>query len=303
MQPEQQKIKWVDLVRALGVGVAFLIPGVSGGTMALIFNLYDKIIDAANNIFKQFVFSIKTLLPILLGIVISILICWYPFKLAFEHIMFAVLTLFVGFILGGLPSLIIEVKGVKVNKLYIFLFLISFLFAASLGFLSVYFEIDIQSLYDSRPWWLYFLVAFVGIIPGFALVVPGISGSMIMIVLGFYKPNISMITNFLTWTNVGSTLGLYMCLACGILAGILMASKIMALVLAKYRVSTFYMIIGVIIGSIISMFYNFETVSYYGLVGFRWWEILLAGILLAFGIAVSLKISKLGEKKEIKEVN
>lgn len=302
MQPEKQKIKWSDFFRGLGVGVAFLIPGVSGGTMALIFNLYDKIVGAVNNVFKHFLSSVKTVLPIVIGIVLSILICWYPFKLAFDHILFATLVLFVGFILGSMPDLTKEVKVQKMKKLHLLLFIISFLFAASLGFLSVYFEIDIQSIYDARPWWLYILVAFVGIIPGFALVIPGISGSMIMINLGFYKPNINMITNFLTWTKVGSTIGLYLCLAVGIVSGVLLASKLMGYALNKHRVATFYMILGVIIGSIISMFYNFETVSYYTTVGFRWWEVLLAGVFFVFGLAVSIKISKIGKKFEAKEV-
>lgn len=303
MHSEKQKIKWSDLVLGMGVGVAFLVPGVSAGTLAIIFNLYDKMVNSVNNLFKQFTTSIKILLPILLGIVISILICWYPFKLALEHLLFATLTLFAGFVLGSLPSFVKEIKVEKIKKMNLLLLLLGFLFAAGLGFLSVFLQLDIQYLYDTRPWWLYLLVVFVGIIPGLALVVPGTSGSMMLVVLGFYKPNINMITNFLNWTNIGSTIGLYACLMLGIVVGVLLASKLMSHVLAKHRVATFYVTIGIVLGSLVAMYFNFDVVTYYKEIGFRWWEVLLAGVFLAVGVALSMKISKLGNKIETKEVN
>lgn len=297
MQPTKEKIKWSDFLKGLGVGVAFLIPGVSAGTMAIIFNLYDKIVNAINNLFKHFVTSLKILLPIVGGIIASILICWYPFKLAFDHIMLAIITLFVGFIIGNFPVLTKEVKNIKIKKRYLLALLIGFIVAVSLGVLSIYFEIDIQAFYDARPWWLYLVLIVAGIIPGIALVVPGISGSMVMIVLGFYKPSINLITNFVEWTNVGSTVGLFFSLGIGVVIGILIASKFMSYFLEKHRVITFYIIMGIIMGSIISMYFNFEIFSYYQEVGLRWWELLLAGFALALGFAFSYKITSLNHKK------
>lgn len=299
------KEKGLDLIKGLAIGVAFIIPGVSGGTMAVLLNLYDKIINSINNLTKKFFESFKILLPIALGAVLAILICWYPFKLAFEHIMIVMVTLFAGFILGGMPGIFDEVKGVKVKPVHIIAMIISIVFAVGLGALSVLFELNIQSLYDSRPWWLYILVLLAGIISSFALVMPGISGSMILIVLGFYTPTLNLIDNFLAWTDVWASISILATLAVGVVIGVLLASKIIAFFLNRFRTGTFYAIIGIIIGSLIAIYYNYEIYDYYLTVGVRWWEILISGIALVIGGAVSYLIVRYSRtskmNKEVKD--
>ncbi|MDY0345283.1 MAG: DUF368 domain-containing protein [Bacilli bacterium] len=284
------KEKGVDLIKGLAIGVAFIIPGVSGGTMAVLLNLYDKIINSINNLTKKFVASLKILLPIILGAILAILICWYPFKLAFEHIMIVMVTLFAGFILGGMPGVFDEIKGKKVKPIYIIVMLIAIVFAVALGALSVLFEFNIQSLYDSRPWWLYILILLAGIVSSLALVVPGVSGSMIMIVLGFYTPTLNLIDNFLAWTDVWASISILATLAIGVILGIILASKAMAALLRRFRTGTFYAIIGIIIGSLVAIYYNYEIYDYYLTVGIRWWEILIAGVALVVGGAISYMI-------------
>ena len=300
------KEKGLDLIKGLAIGVAFIIPGVSGGTMAVLLNLYDKIINSINNLTKKFFESFKILLPIALGAVLAILICWYPFKLAFEHIMIVMVTLFAGFILGGMPGIFDEVKGVKVKPVHIVAMIISIIFAVGLGVLSVLFELNIQSLYDSRPWWLYILVLLAGIISSFALVMPGISGSMILIVLGFYTPTLNLIDNFLAWTDVWASISILATLAVGVVIGVLLASKIIAFFLNRFRTGTFYAIIGIIIGSLIAIYYNYEIYDYYLTVGVRWWEILISGIALVIGGAVSYLIVRYSRtskmNKEVKDL-
>lgn len=300
------KEKGLDLIKGLAIGVAFIIPGVSGGTMAVLLNLYDKIINSINNLTKKFFESFKILLPIALGAVLAILICWYPFKLAFEHIMIVMVTLFAGFILGGMPGIFDEVKGVKVKPVHIIAMIISIVFAVGLGVLSVLFELNIQSLYDSRPWWLYILVLLAGIISSFALVMPGISGSMILIVLGFYTPTLNLIDNFLAWTDVWASISILATLAVGVVIGVLLASKIIAFFLNRFRTGTFYAIIGIIIGSLIAIYYNYEIYDYYLTVGVRWWEILISGIALVIGGAVSYLIVRYSRtskmNKEVKDL-
>lgn len=294
------KEKALDLVKGLAIGVSFIIPGVSGGTMAVILGIYDKIINAINNLVKKFVASIKILLPIALGAALAILICWYPFKLAFEHIMLVMVSLFAGFIIGGMPGIIDEVRNVKIKPIYIVVAIIAIVLSVALGILSVLMELNIQSLYDSRPWWLYIIIVLVGIIASFALVMPGISGSMILMVLGFYTPTLNLIDNFLSWTNIGPSLSILACLALGVVLGVILASKIMAFLLSKFRVGTFYAIIGIIIGSLIAIYYNFEISEYYIRVGFRWWEILLSVLALLAGVAVSYILVRYGRKDKNK---
>lgn len=294
------KEKGLDLIKGLAIGVAFIIPGVSGGTMAVILGIYDKIINAVNKLAKKFVESIRVLLPIAIGAVLAILICWYPFKLAFEHIMLVMVSLFAGFILGGMPGIIDEVRGVKIKPIYIVATVIAIILSIALGVLSVLMKLNIQSFYDSRPWWLYILVILAGIVSSFALVMPGISGSMILMVLGFYTPTLNLIDNFLSWTNVGPSISILACLVIGVVIGVVIASKIMAYLLSKFRIGTFYAIIGIIIGSLIAIYYNFEINEYYLRVGFRWWEIFLSVAALVGGVIVSYMFVRFSRKEKSK---
>lgn len=294
------KEKGLDLIKGLAIGVAFIIPGVSGGTMAVILGIYDKIINAVNKLAKKFIESLRVLLPIAIGAVLAILICWYPFKLAFEHIMLVMVSLFAGFILGGMPGIIDEVRGVKIKPIYIVATVIAIILSIALGVLSVLMKLNIQSFYDSRPWWLYILVILAGIVSSFALVMPGISGSMILMVLGFYTPTLNLIDNFLSWTNVGPSISILACLVIGVVIGVVIASKIMAYLLSKFRIGTFYAIIGIIIGSLIAIYYNFEINEYYLRVGFRWWEILLSVAALVGGVIVSYMFVRFSRKEKSK---
>ena len=295
------KERGLDLAKGLAIGVSFIIPGVSGGTMAVILGVYDKIINSVNLLTKKFVTSIKILLPIVLGAVLAILICWYPFKLAFEHIMLVMVSLFAGFIAGGMPGIFDEVRNIKIKPVHIIVLIIAVILSVSLGVLSVVLELNIQSLYDSRPWWLYILILLAGIISAFALVVPGISGSMIMMVLGFYTPTLNLIDNFLAWNNVWASISILGTLAVGVIVGVFISSKIMAALLSKYRIGTFYAIIGIIFGSLVAIYFNFEIYEYYVTTGFRWWEVLLAGLALVIGGAVSYMFVRLGRQEKSKK--
>jgi len=292
------KGKLADLIKGLAIGVAFIIPGVSGGTIAIILGVYDKIIGSINNLAKKFVESIKTLLPIAIGAAIAVLICWYPFKLAFEHIMIVMVTLFAGFIIGGMPGIFDEVKGVKVKSSHIIALVVATLLAIALGVMSVVFKLDIQYLYDTPQWWLYILVALAGFVASFALVMPGISGSMVLIVLGFYTPTLNLIDNFLAWTDVWKSISILASLAVGVLVGVIVSSRFMAFLLARFRTGTFYAIIGIILGSIVAIYYNYEINNYYATMGIRWWEILIASVALVVGVAVSYMFVRYSRKEK-----
>ena len=172
---------------AIGVGAA--IPGVSGAAIAVIFHVYEEIIHAVNHFSKHIKNSIFILLPILLGAVIAIIPCIYLFSLAFEHMMFVLLSIFAGFLLGSLPSITDEVKGHKPNKLQWGIIVIGIVFVFSLGVASIFLgpTIKMNEQFDTMPIWLYFVLIPVGIISSVALTVPGLSGSLILLVIGFYR--------------------------------------------------------------------------------------------------------------------
>lgn len=265
-------MKWIKrLLAGMGIGVGAAIPGVSGAAIAVIFHVYEDIIDAVNNFRKKFGYSIKVLIPILLGIIIAVIPCIILFSWAFEHIMFILLSLFAGFLLGSLPGIVDEVRGSKPTKKQIIVLSISILFVISLGVASVFLgpQINLNSTFDTMPLWLYFVLIPVGVLAAVALTVPGLSGSLILLVIGFYRP---LVDHAKAWgkeifsgnfSNTGHLILMILCFGIGCVIGVVLVSKVMSYLLAKDHHTTYYGIIGFIIGSLFVLYFNYEIYNYY----------------------------------------
>ena len=260
-------------IAGMGIGVGAAIPGVSGAAIAVIFKVYEEIISAVNNFRKQFGFAIKVLIPILLGVICAVIPCIYLFSLAFEHLMFVLFCIFAGFLIGSFPGVTDEVKGIKPTRKQIVLIVAGALLVIVLGALSVIFgdKMNIEGLFVNIKdnWWLYLVLIPVGVLAAVALTVPGLSGSLIMLVIGFYRPLVDSIktwgTNCLKgdWSMVGPLFGVLLSFGFGCLIGIVLVSKVMSYLLAKYHDSTFFTIIGFIAGSILVLFFNYNIYNYY----------------------------------------
>ena len=252
---------------AIGTGAA--IPGVSGAAIAVIFRVYEDIINAVNNFRKKFGWAFAILLPILIGCLIAVGICIVLFHLAFRHLMFVLMCLFAGFLIGSFPGITDEVKGEKINKKAVILMVIGAVFVIGLGIASVFSGLNVSSLFETLPWWLYLVLIPVGAVAAVALTVPGLSGSLILLIIGFYRP---LVDNAEGWakelfhgdfSHTGALFGVIGCFALGCLIGVVVVSKIMNVLLKKWRKETFFTIIGFIAGSVFVLFFNLEIFNYY----------------------------------------
>ena len=262
------------LVAGLAIGAGAAIPGVSGAAIAVIFHVYEDIIGAVNNFRKKFGWAIKVLIPILLGIVIAVAICIVVFSYAFEYMMFVLICLFAGFLIGSFPGITDEIKGEKITKKSVLLIGAGALFVIILGVLNIIAGLNhfsVADLFSPQPvWWLYLLLIPVGAVAAVALTVPGLSGSLILLILGFYRP---LVDNAKGWaseiikqgdfSHTGALIGALGCFAIGCLIGVVLVSKIMNILLKKCRKETFFVIIGFIGGSILVLFANSNIVDYY----------------------------------------
>lgn len=301
------------LLAGMAIGVGAAIPGVSGAAIAVIFHVYEEVIDAINNFRKKFGYAIKVIVPIALGVVLALLPCIYLFSLAFEHLMFVLLSLFAGFLLGSLPGITDEVKGHKPTKKQWIIIVVAILFIISLGILSVFLgpNIKMDEQFDNMPVWLYFVLIPVGALAAVALTIPGMSGSLILLVIGFYRP---LIDHAKGWgdellhgnfSHTGMLVGMLGCFAVGCVLGVILVSKVMTYLLNKDRVSTYFGIIGFVIGSFFVLFFNYEIYNYYlywsgvNVEGVKINPVLPMFIELLVGIAV-LILSALGSYQMVK---
>ena len=262
------------LVAGLAIGAGAAIPGVSGAAIAVIFHVYEDIIGAVNNFRKKFGWAIKVLIPILLGILVAVVACIIIFSYAFEYLMFVLICVFAGFLIGSFPGITDEVKGEKITKKNGLLIAVGALFVIALGVLNIIAglnDFSVNDLFLPQPaWWLYLLLIPVGAVAAVALTVPGLSGSLILLILGFYRP---LVDNAKGWasemikqgdfSHTGALFGVLGCFAVGCLIGVVLVSKIMNILLKKCRKETFFVIIGFIAGSILVLFANSNIVDYY----------------------------------------
>ena len=116
-----------NLLKGMVIGLANIIPGVSGGTMAVSMGIYDKLIHCLTHLFKELKESIKFLIPILLGAAIALVGLSFIITPAFEHFPLQTNGLFIGLIVGGLPAVWKKVKGNKIKISHGIAFLIFFL--------------------------------------------------------------------------------------------------------------------------------------------------------------------------------
>ncbi|MBE6135972.1 MAG: DUF368 domain-containing protein [Erysipelotrichaceae bacterium] len=260
------------LFAGMAIGVGAAIPGVSGAAVALIFRIYEDLINAINSFRTHIKDSIVILLPILLGIILAVIPCIYLFSLAFEHLMFVLISMFVGFLVGSLPSVTDEIKGIKPTKKYVAIFIIAIIFVALMGIGSVFLgpKIDLDAQFTAMPLWMYFILIPVGILAAVALSVPGLSGSLILLVIGFYRPLVDHarlwagdIVKTGDWSNFGKLIGMVGCFAIGCIIGVVLISKLMRMLLDRYHDGTYVAITGFIIGSIFALYFNYEIYNYY----------------------------------------
>ena len=259
------------ILAGIGIGVGSAIPGVSGGTIAVILHVYESFIWSISHLFKEFKKAIVILLPIVLGIVIGLVPTIILMDKALEGFIFGVVCVFAGFIVGSLPKITAEVKGKPIKPSYIIILVVAFLITIGLGIGSVVAKSDVSVHFANPEVWFYIILIPVGLIASIALVVPGISGGMMLILVGFYKPLINSTVDTAKaclagdWSNFGIQMAILGCFGIGVIIGFFLVSKLMNFLLNKFHDAAFYGILGFVLGSIIALFINYEIWEYYTL--------------------------------------
>lgn len=258
--PKNKYIDWLlDAVKGFIVGTANVIPGVSGGTLMLVLGIYEKLIGSLSNITKQFKKSFVTLLPILVGIALAIITMSRVITDCLVKYPFPTVMLFFGAVLGGLPMLFARVKKEKVKPVYLLILAITFALVLSLLFLGEGGNADLSHMNPLK----YLVVIFMGAIGSATMVIPGVSGSALLMTLGYYHPIYGAIGDL---TKSGSDkvhdLIIASAFAIGVVVGILAVAKLINMLLTKYEVPSYWGIIGFVIASaLVIIFQNFFMVD------------------------------------------
>ncbi len=267
------------------IGLAVIVPGVSGSAVAIIFRLYEKLLYALGGIFRRFKESVRFLLPIALGGIVGLAAGFFGVRFLLNLLPFAIVALFAGLMLGAFPAVTDEIKGEKPTPLRIILFLLGLLFPIGLSALSVFGTPDMLSL-DNLSWYHYILFLLVGYTIAVTQLVPGLSATALLMTFGCFTPLMNSVS-LTYWQENPMVLLVYACLAVGFVLGLLTFSSGLSRLLEKKRAPAFYTIAGLSLGSIVTMFFNPEIVEVYEswTISAAMWRELGIGMAL-FGIGI-----------------
>lgn len=262
------------------IGLAVIVPGVSGSAMAIIFRLYEKLLYALGNIFKKFKKCFRFLLPIAIGAVIGLVLGFFGVQALLNFMPFAIIALFAGLMLGAFPSVKDQLKGERPTTKRILLFILGLILPIVISAISIFATEGTESL-DNLQFYHYIIFLVLGYIIAITQLVPGLSATALLMAFGYFSSLINSIS-LSYWQSNPKIFIVYLCLIVGFVIGLFTVSKFMSKLIDRHRAPTFFTVAGLSLGSVVSMFFNPDIVAVYRSWDFSWstWCDLGVGIVL-----------------------
>lgn len=259
------------------LGISIFAPGISGSIMAIIMGIYDKIIDITSNPFKNLKQNIKFLFPMGIGAVISLILFVFVFSYLFETYEKAVYMLFIGLIAGNLPMIYKEAKKSEFKWYYLLGAIVAVAIAFVIGVMSENVSNTEGVAISSNLIYL----AVCGAVGGFASLIPGMSISMILIVMGVYD----------TLINSAKSLDIAVIAVVGVafVLAMVISSRFIKFIFEKFNGLAHFMVLGFLVGSIGGIFCSLPSDG----------STVAGIIMLVIGLAISLLFVYLGKKVNI----
>lgn len=245
-----------SFLKGMVIGIANIVPGVSGGTMMVSMGIYDKLIHCITHLFSEFKQSVLFLLPIAVGMVAAIGGSSFGLSYLFQNFPIQTNLLFVGLILGGLPAIWKKVRGRGIKGGHA---------AAGILFFALVVVLAAMGETEGAAADLTFSagsvakLVVVGIIASATMVIPGVSGSMVLMLMGFYHPILNAIKDFFTalaafdMDGILAGCGILIPFGIGMVAGIFGIAKLVEIIFEKYPLYAYWAIIGLILSSPIAI--------------------------------------------------
>ncbi|HDB0386928.1 TPA: DUF368 domain-containing protein [Staphylococcus aureus] len=282
-----QKFKWINILKGFAMGTSDLVPGVSGGTIALLLGIYNQFIASISGIFsRRFWPSFTFLIPIIIGMLLAMgsLSNLFNYLLSQHHI--PTMFFFGGLIIGIVPYLL-KISNYKTSfttKHYMMVI-------AGIAILIVITLMNNgdkhagETLTLSTSLIIKYFIA--GMCASSAMLLPGISGSFMLLVFGVYGTVMLAISEVVKLNFAG--LPILLAVGFGVLAGFIISSKIIQYFLTHHKLMTFALIIGFVVGSLFAVFPGLPT-------NIVMWFVSL--VVFIIGFIVSLTLGRITAENE-----
>ena len=255
-----------DILRGAVIGVANIIPGVSGGTMMVSMGIYDTIIGCINSLFKDLKRCVRTLWPYVVGMALGILLLAKLLTFLLATYPLQTNLTFIGLIFGGLPAILTQTKGDKKGVAGVIAFWAAFALVVILQLLGEGDGHDATLAFSLGQVVILFIM---GVIASATMVIPGVSGSMMLMLLGYYNPivgTVSRMVDALIHVNIGEIIACCQVLVpfgLGVVIGIFAIAKLIEILLHRYKGPTYCAILGLVAASPVAilMATNMQSVT------------------------------------------
>ena len=268
-----------------------ILPGVSGSMIAAVLKIYQELIEALNQFTKEPFNAVKAVWQYILGVFIGFGMGFVLIKVFYEHAPVPITLLFIGFIIGAIPSLISEIKEVKIKWHHVLTFFIAIGIMLALLFVK-----EQSSTMDS--WTQYLIVFTIGVITAMALITPGLSGATILIAIGYFHILVNLgdeiIRAFVTFdfSKIVNILPMMFSLVLGVLVGLILIGKIMYKVLKNYSAHFYIAVLGIVFISPFNILFTLQHSTNQNVFTIKWYIYFIGVILLLLGIFATYKLSK-----------
>lgn len=293
------KNKVLDFFKGIAIGIANVIPGFSGGTMAVILKIYERLIGGFSQIAKKPLQVIKDLWAVLLGLVASILLAIVTIVKLLDVFPLPTIVFFIGLVIGALPDIFKEYKKDGKFKYFdIIAFVLALAIIVVLPFIT-----SVSKEVTENNFLLLLVIFIMGAISASAMIIPGVSGSMVLMIFGYYFLVFESIDNFMgglldfNFDTILFNFWILLAFGLGCITGILLISKLLTFLFNKYPRITYAFILGLLIASPFAMLFSAQK-DYPTLFDFNIWIYMSSLVTLILGLFTTLFLSKIGNKDE-----
>lgn len=281
--------QWIlDVLKGVVIGIANIIPGVSGGTMMIVMGIYDKLIYCINHVFKEFGKCIRILLPYIVGILLALFTMSGLIGSSMEKFPLPTAFAFIGLIMGGIPAILSQVRDVKVKPVHVLAFVLAAALLVGMQFMPA--SADAQLTLSVGQM---LIIAVMGVIASSTMIIPGVSGSMMLLILGYYHPIFGSFGDLASalvggqWGEVGRCAGILLPFAIGMVLGILGISRLIDVMLKKWKGLTYAIILGLVIPSPIVIVMSTWQEQQLTMASVDVWAVVASVVTLVLGIVIA----------------
>ncbi|MGL4991823.1 MAG: DUF368 domain-containing protein [Paraclostridium sp.] len=237
----------VNILKGMVIGISNIIPGVSGGTMAVVLGIYDKLIGAINGFFKDIKKNIVFLGSIGLGAILGIVLFSKLLTYLLDKnngFMEATHFFFIGLIIGSLPIIYKKATEKKVEKKNYIFFIIAFIIVFIMSIMGD--SESSQTVIREFSLAAGIKLGIAGFVAAAAMILPGVSGSFILLLMGIYSTVVTAVSEM--------NIVLLIPVAIGVILGILTMTKLIEALFKRYPQTAYFTILGLIVGSIVAIY-------------------------------------------------